>query len=387
MTKLTFKKMMLNEIENRPRGFLTEVAKFAGYPKGGNLTRTLENEKTEFDDFNRLIKTVQYIFPKEEVEIMVMYSKDVDPNKKTARVFLEYLSMHRKWEDFMELVGKMESCSNNDSKEYAKIYRRLYEYELATKEEIKDLLREIYSTNVNVYELQVFKKMLLNYCYSQLNSFGMVKELSTEIESDVELIDNDFIKEMYMVRSCQIMSYNNLRVFNNPVKAIECADTIINSNTSTTSFKAHAYFIKGYSYLFTSHEKAIENLNKSLHLYQEQNRTNDVEIMNEKIEFVNVYWDKVADGKCENVKNQLLFDIKQGKNVTDDLTSHKDKNYEAYFNYLEGLNTNSNKKLMLSLIKYKNNNDLFLANLAKIELLKNGEDEEILNEMIGGDSF
>jgi hypothetical protein len=30
-------------------------------------------------------------------------------------------------------------------------------------------------------------------------------------------------------------------------------------------------------------------------------------------------------------------------------------------------------------------NDLFLANLSRIELLKNGYDEDIINEMIGDD--
>jgi hypothetical protein len=51
--------------------------------------------------------------------------------------------------------------------------------------------------------------------------------------------------------------------------------------------------------------------------------------------------------------------------------------------FIKGLKENSEKILMLSLIKYMKNNDKFLANLPKLELLKQGYDEDILFELIG----
>lgn len=383
MANLSLKLMILNEIDNAPRGHSEELAKIANFSNGSNLKKVLRDEKKEFDNFAGLVSLVKHIWGEDSLDLMIRYSKMVDPNKKTARSFLEYLAINRKFDEFNQLLDKMDNCSNKESLEFAKIYRMLYKYELATPEEIDALMREINQLNVNVYELKVFKKMLMNYCFSQLNDYTMVKVLSKEIEYEVDLIENDYIKEMYLIRSSQIMSYNYLRVFNNPEAARQCTDNIINSESTTKAFKSYAYYIKGYSYLFTSHEKMVNNLTKSIELYEQQNRTNDVEYIKELIEFANVYWGKTNSEKCDYVKNQLFLDIKKGIDVTDGLTSNKEHiDYELYL-YLEGCNSNNNKKLMLSMIKYMKKNDKFLANLAKIELLKNGEDEEILEELIG----
>lgn len=377
----SFKQMILNEIEKQPRGYTEVLAKISGYSSSSALMKVIKDSKKEFEKFNGLIELVNYIWPDDSVNMMVIYSKEVDPNKKSARNFLEYLSINKKWPNFLELVEKMDNSTNKESQEWVKVYKYLYKYEIAAESQMSNLLREVNQMIVNSYELKVLLKMLSNYLYSQMNDYSMVKILSKEIDKEVEVIENDFIKEMYMIRTNQIMSYNHLRVFNNPDKAIQCSDNIINSN-APTCFKAYAYFIKGYSHLFTSFEKSIENLQQSLKLYREDNREENIKLVKVKIEFVQVYWDKFSTGdKCENIDNQLLLNIKKGKDVSEELTTNKENIYPEFHYFLSGLNSNSNKQLKLSLIKYMKKNDLFLANLAKIELIKNGEDEEILNEL------
>jgi hypothetical protein len=382
MEKLTFKQLIKNIINTGERGYKTRLAQVAGYAQAGGLSKVLDKEEKEFENFNSIINLVTFLWEDKEIEMMIKYSNEIDPNKKTARNFLEYFAMNRQFEQMNALVDKMEKSKNTESKEWAKLYKMIYVYEQCkTKDELINLIREVGLISVNIYELVVFKKMLMNYCYSQLCDFTVVKTLSQEIERDVKMIEDSFMKEMYTIRSSQINSYNYLRVFNNPKAAINYTDNVINS-TATISFKAYAYFIKGYSYLFTSHENTVNNLLKSIELYKEQNREKDVEDLREKVEFANVYWDKFNDGKCEFIKNQILFDIKNGKDVTNELAENKDKIDLEMGLYLEGLNTNNEKKLLLSLIKYMKKNDLFLGNLAKIELLRIGYDEEILQELI-----
>jgi hypothetical protein len=361
MMKHSLKQMILNEIDNHPRGYVEELALVSStYSNGGNLKKVLNDPKKEFDKFQGLINIVEFIWNNNSVEIMVEYSKEVDSNKKTARNFLEYLATNRQFEAFNSLVERMINCTNKESQEWAKIYKFQYQYEISkTQEDYQMLVKEINQTHINTYELNVYKKMLMNYCFNQLSDYNMLKMLSVEIEQEVELIENEYIKERYMIRSSEIMAYYHLKVGNNPEVARECADKIISSN-ARPAFKAYAYFIKGYSYLFTSYDKAVYYLRKSMEIYSSLNRQFEVDDLTRKLIFVNAFWGKV---KWEEYTS----------------TTKLNAEYQLYF---DGCNTKDNKKLMLSLIKFVKNNDIFLANLPKIELLRNGYDEEILEELI-----
>jgi hypothetical protein len=385
MAKLTLKKMILNEIDNGIRGYSEELAKISGYSSGSALKKVLRGEEKEFEQLQGVIKIVEHIWGNDSIDMMVKFSNEVDPNKKTARNLLEYLAVYREFEAFNSLLEKMELCKNKESNEWSKIYKMQYKYELAnTKEDYRELLKELNDIHVTFAELKAYKKMLMTHCFNQLDNFIMFKALSEDIKFDIEAIDNSYIKESYTIRLSEVMSYNYLRVYNNPVIAREYADKIISSDCKG-SFKAYAYYIKGFSYLFSSYDEALTNLSKSKELYNNLKRKNDVKIISDKIEFVNVYWGKLDENKCFNLENKLLMDIKNGKSMTLSLDNAKGKVDEEFLYYLDGCNSKSNKKLILSLIKYIKKNDLFLANLAKIELLKNGYDEDILNELIGDD--
>jgi hypothetical protein len=210
----------------------------------------------------------------------------------------------------------------------------------------------------------------------------MVKTLTEEIEHDIESIENDYLKDSYTIRANEIMAYNQLIVHNNVEAARLSADKIIESN-ARPAFKAHAYYIKGYSYLFTSYENSIGYLNKSVDVYHSLGRENDVNDLRELIEFTGVYWGKLTEGNCYYVKNQLLLDALNGKDISSRLVEAKENIEPEFYLFLEGLNKKNEKKLMLSMIKFIKKNDLFLANLVKLELFKTGYDEEILEELTG----
>lgn len=379
--RLSLKQKILNEIEKNPRGFAKTLSNIAGYgDNSGNLTRILKDPKREFDKFEGLLDLVSYLFNEDELTVMIQFSKEINPNKKTARQMLEYLAINRKFNDFNELVDLMENCSNKESREWAKLYKLQYEYQLcSTNEDYNNLIKKISELNISVNELKVYKNLLLNYCYNQKHEYGMTLSLEKEIKELLCDMEEDYISKMYQLRLDEIMSYNYLRVFNDPESARRYADSVLEKEPPM-AFAAYAYFIKGYSYKFTSVDKSLEYLQLSKNLYQQLGRHRDVVDLEKKIEFISVYWEKYNDNICKYLVNDLLRMIKKGVDVSNILVNLDEIEPEMKL-FLEGLNSNNSKKLLLSLIKYTKKNDYFLANLSKIELLKNGEDQDILEEL------
>jgi hypothetical protein len=205
----------------------------------------------------------------------------------------------------------------------------------------------------------------------------MTVSLTEAIESEIDSIENEYIKTKYIVRLYEIMAYNSLRVNNDPESARKYAQYMLD-NATELRFKGYANFIIGLSYLYTSYEKTIAYLETSKDVYEEMKRPQDVLELEQQIEFTRIYWGKFEESKCQFEKNQLLLDVKNGNEVT------ISENIEPEYNlFIKGLTVKSEKILMLSLIKYMKNNDKFFANLPKLELLKQGYDEEILFELIG----
>jgi hypothetical protein len=372
--------MILNIIESNPRGYSNELAEISGYSSGSNLVKVLRDEKKEFDKFFGLIELIKYIWKNEYVEMMVKFSSEIDPNKKTARNMLEFLSTHRQFNAFNRLLNRMDQCTNKESLEWSRVYRMQYKYEMAqTVDEFNQLLKEIDRIHVTFFEMKIYRKMLMNYCFDQKQDYGMTRFLFDEITDDVEIIENEYIKEMYLIRLNEVKSYTFLRVYDKPVEARKCADWIINSS-ARIGFKAYAYFIKGHSYLFTSLEDTISNLKKGIALYEQMGRKRESEDLMEKIEFAQIYWDQFENDKCKFVINDLFLKMKNGQDVCNELNNVElTPEFKCFY---EGYNNKDNKKLLLSLIKFIKKNNLFLANLVKIELIKNGYDEEIISEMV-----
>jgi tetratricopeptide (TPR) repeat protein len=268
----------------------------------------------------------------------------------------------------------MDECTNKESKEFAKIYRMQYKYRFAmTHDELIKLIGEISEIHVTFAELKVYKKILINYTCFLLQDYDKCKFILSEIEDELELIDNDYIKEMYLIRVNEVKCYTYLKAFNDPETSRKCADWIINSNAAD-GFKAYAYYLKGHSYMFSSYEDAMKCFEKAINLYE--SRHQDIEEIKEEIEFVKVFWDKQV--KQNYIKNELFYKIKTGENVSLDGYQLQPE----FKLYLEGFSTKNIKKLLLSLIEYIKIKDLFLANLAKIELKNNGYDEQIISAMV-----
>lgn len=378
---ITVKKMILNKIDNEAKGYvniLADIAGFTGQNKNTNFRRVLNNEDKEFDNFDAFVSMIKYIWKDEYINIMIKYSTEVHPNKSTAQNLLELLMSNRQFEAFLNLLERMEQCSNAKSKEFAKLYRLFYKYDNTLTKDLDPLLKEISETTVNAIEMQIFKKLLLNWCFMRKNDFVMTKCFMEEIESIIDTIENKYLHKMYKVRLHEIMSYNYLNVYNNPKVARMYTDQIIEAEVDD-HFVAFAHYIKGYSFFFTSYDNAVLYLNRSMELYSHMKRGDDIEDIKQAIEFLNIYWDK-NETTVIYPKNKLLEYAKKG--IEFDIDISKLNIEPEFLLYVEGIKENNNTKLMLSLIKHVKKNNIFMANLSKIELLKLGENQLVIEEMM-----
>src|SRR5690606_33351194 len=87
------KQMIRNEFD-KDRGISKKIAEIAGYKNPTPLYKFLNEPSRELDNFYSLLKVVRALFPDRELELMENYLRTVDPNKKTARVGLEYAQVN-----------------------------------------------------------------------------------------------------------------------------------------------------------------------------------------------------------------------------------------------------------------------------------------------------
>lgn len=382
--RLPLKQMILNEIDKQPRGYAGELAKVAGYSSGGNLKKVLLDEKREFDSIQGLIDLVRFLFSDDEHAIMAEYSKEIDPNNKLARHMLEYLSCNRLLDSMKELIDKMLQCSNKESNEWARVYSLQYEWQNNYHSlDINNHHIKVKDTKSSILELKILLKMMDCNCHYYKNNLKFAYDIIQEVTINVDLMKDDYIKNVFKTKLNEILSYINLWVLNNPSKAINNAEEVIKSNIGET-FKAYAHFIIGYAHFYTSYDVAIKNLLESIAIYNSINREKATDDVYEVIDRLNVFWGKKidADYKFRSLESHLLYKFKNGINIEIELEEKKNKLYEPFYYFLLGLVNNSKDLIMLSMIKFLKDGNTFQANLVKIELLKRGENELVLSELI-----
>lgn len=374
--------MILNELDNK-KFSADELATIAGYSHGQAFKKPLREVDKEFDKFEGLVDVVTYIWKDEALKLLIQYSTEIDPNKKTARYMLEYLSSNRQLVAFKELLDKMLGCSNKTSVEWAKIYSIYYEWQVNFGTiRIEDVQKKIRTVRTGIDELKIYLRLLKAYTYYFKKNYHMTKEIAEEVLEEINDIENNYIKNSYSTRLSEVMAYIHLKVLDNPIEARKYADLVIEGNIGT-SFNAYANFIKGYSYIFTSYEKAVGYFKESLNLYIEIKREVAIKDLKEKIEFTDVLWNKKKNGDCMYfLTNHLMSRVKNNINVTSELIQKKSEIEECFYFYIKGINESNTDFLLKSLIKFLNQGDRFLANLPKMELLNLGFNEEVLADLI-----
>jgi hypothetical protein len=371
--------MILNVIDNSPRGYGTVLATIAGYDQSGGLTKVLNNEKKEFGDFSKMIDLVKFLFEDDEQSILESYSKQLNPCFQNARYMLEYLSCHRLLDSMKELIDRMLVCNNNESKEWAKVYsihlNWQLNYHILDVKEYLEILKEV---KTNISDLKAYVKLLKCHGFYLKKNHHMAFEISQDVTSEIDEIKEDYLRKAYQTKLNEIDSYVYLRVQNKPEEARMKAYDVIDANIGKT-FNAYSHYTIGCSYFYQSYDKAKEHFFTSIDIYTDINRgaaTNDVK---EVYQLLNIVWDKEVTDIVNN-DYKIYHILKNNLDIPFEL--NKDNIDLAYYYLLKGMQLNSIDMLMQSMIHFLKRGDSFFANLPKMELLKRNYSQVIINELI-----
>lgn len=377
--KLTLKQLILNKIEKEPRGYAETLAKEIHYSSGSALNKILRDPDRDFDKCCSLIILVRILFEKEEQTLIEQYALQINPNNKLARTMLEYLSSNRLLDSMRKLIDKMLACKNKESLEWARVYSLQYEWHTNYDYlDIESFINRVNDTKTNIKELKVFLLLLKFYSFYYVQNYRLAYDVSKLIPSGIKEIKDNYLRSVYNSRFNEVLSYIHLRVLNNPEQSRMHSEEVIKENIGLGAI-SYAHYTIGCSYLFTSYEKSLRHLNKSIELYESKDRHSVVRTVKEKVDLLNVIWDK--DEQIYTITAKLLQQVKIGKLQCRDFERYKDQLDLSFYFLIKGIKDNDNDLLLQSLIQFIKIGDTFLGNLPRIELLKRNYSEEVLNAL------
>ncbi|MEM5009330.1 AimR family lysis-lysogeny pheromone receptor [Niallia taxi] len=362
------------------RGLATIIAEKAGYSTSGAFNKILKRNNFQTENFDGFVIGMKLIYPDNFLVKMEELVEECNPQNLTSRCMLEYLSVNRLTEGFLKLINKMENCNNAESREWSKFYKFIYENQTSEKLDYNDFLKRVEDEKTSVDELIILQNLLKIYSYHQKKTYKSIKDIVEETEIAIDKLENEFIKKSYLARLSEPLAYISLWVNSDEESCRKYANNVLNSEMGL-GYKGSAYYQIGYSYMFSSYEKAISYLNKSMDIYTSLGRAAVVEDIEEKIELITIHWNKNNFSECRYIQNQLYLETK--RNSTENLVSLRDQIDEPFYYYLLGLKNGYNEMALLkSMVKYLKRGDSFLANLPKSVLLKNDYDEEFLMDLV-----
>lgn len=381
-------KMMILEKINKGEATISKLAGIVGYANPSPLQKFLNSQTREMDNFYGLIKIIKYLFQENEIDIMVDYIKTLDPNSKSARYSLEYLINNRLFDIADDMITKLKNCPNKDSNEWAKMYE-LNNRVLLDHNSYYHLLYDLYTIRPKSFEMKIFRKMLELHGYYETRKFDLLFQSMNELEENIELIKDDYIRVAYTCRHALILLAVHLHL-NNIDTARKYAFMVLNNSTQD-SFRSLAYLQLGNSYILENYDIALDYLEKAriyaINLKDNENRLTQVK---RSINFLQNYWDKKPewlDYKSEDIsdKHEVAFyyirggNIKQALEILDSIDQNSITDYQLGFHfYLRGLINNDIDHFSKSVAHFKISGDKFYRSIPLIELKKLGVNDSIL---------
>jgi hypothetical protein len=381
------KQMIKNEID-KDKGLASRLAAKMGHANPSTLNKFLNDPEREMDSFCGLLAIVKELFADREFELMNEYIRSLDPNKKTARICLEYTQVNKQLkETHAYLLEALSKCSNKDSKEMAKVYQ--IDYDVANgKIKPMDGLLIFQSEKLKTTEAIAFATIGRYYIYHDLSLIDSMNVLKPIIEMNISKIEGAFLKNSYEMRLNAITSAVNLHK-NNIVQVRDREDKI--EECGNEYYKSLKYITLGNSYIFESYDNAMKHFKKSLELGIKNDYTNIIIQAQRSINFAQNYWgfcpQYLNENSCEtsdlhelsfyysNLRNEeKALEILNKINI--DELSDLSKGFHYFY---RGAATKSKEMFFKSLKHFNVAGEQFYKNLPIIELKKLGVEDYILD--------
>jgi len=375
----TLRQRMMNDLEEN-RAF-AKMARFGGYSSGAKLKETLSDENREIEKFGSFVKIVHHMYPDERFELMKEFSKTLNPNKQTARYMLEYLTLYRLEEAKKELIERLRSSNDKDSKEWAFVYSiddELIEGTILPNVAIEKLMNKTYST----IEMKIFSRIVRTYADFDVNNLHVLRVAHSEISEYLTKVKNEFAKDSLRARFYVIESRVNLLNGNRggTLESIFLVKSALDPIKSSNFLQyANSYLLYDYDntkkYLkeameySTGNEKVKKDIIKSM---------NFAAILHEKFE------DYIFDGE---LTNELYYycrigDKKNAERILENIDFNSLTEFRKAFNcYYRGILYKEDKLLYESIFHFNNSGDKYWKKISVDELARRGVEKHVLEAL------
>lgn len=384
------KEKLLNKISLEKKGYASKLAEIAGYSSGSNFNKMLKKETGEFPNVPSALKTFEFAFPHEDiVDLMSQYALEINPNWQLARQFLEYVRINKLDELTDKLIDKLINCSNNESKEWATIYkidREVSKGSITPHEAIK----EIDKTKVETIEMEVFSQIVQFYNYFDVGLINHAEEFYQVVINKIEMIDNEYIKNSYLNRlelmRCEVALHKD-------DQKLARKHALVAAESAPNTLKCFLYLRLGNSYIFESFDKSLEYLKKAKE-YAEEIKAKSYGIqVKRSLNFLHNYWEKIPkhlildSNEISDLHEVAFYYIRQGNitmglKVLDGIEFENLNNLQKGFHcFYRGLATGNDDFYYNSIEYFKLAGEKFYRKAPLIELQKLGVKPAIISAL------
>jgi hypothetical protein len=345
---------------------LSELAVAIQIPKS-QLSAFFSSSGKKTIDFIYFIRAVRLIRPDFEEDFM----KKICPQllrPQNIRVAMEYAATFNYF-DLQRVLYDINVGLGRENKDYAEVYSIYLDFQEKTKT-TEELFVVINDYSPKYLETELFKMIVQCSLYYREKNYREMHRLSKILYSKIGQVKNEYLRESYMARICDIIARTYL-FYKNDVKKARFFATSLRDNEFSAKRKIHADYILAMSYFFEDYEVCLDYLLK----YQKSLLViGDIalakELDNKEIPFVKNHWNKYDEIGSSDMAEVAHFHIKKG-NTAAALDILEDMEPLTTFQqYYKGLALNDPQILSLSFVEFMKAGNRFYANLPKIELKK-----------------
>lgn len=382
---MDIKKVLKTKCEEDP-SLAAKLASLAGYSQTSGFYKFLNEQDRPLKSFNSLLKIVRFVFPQNESELIQRFVLNTDPRKQLARDGLEYASSNNLNEFTEELIEKLQSSTNAESKEWANVYKLQKEL-LGNKIDEFETTEKLHSLKLKTKEMKLFSRIVLLHNRNLNTEFNRMEELNEQINKfDFSDLCNEYIAGSYKSRVYAINSdafLAQLRID----EARRLANLATELNISNR-FVVFGNLHSGNSYIFSDYDTAKKYFLKALEA------SNDNEIYTKQVyrslSFLENYWSKenkylpLEKEHYSDKHEHAFYHIKNNQNkkaieILNSIDLKKLKPGQKAFNYFyQGLISKDKRDFFKSVKFFKESGDKFFMQLPLIELKKMNVENEIL---------
>lgn len=348
---------------------LTEIAKKLDMPKS-QLSSCINSSGTSTVGLMYAIRFIRIFKPDKEEYFM----KELCPKLtrlQNQRLSLEYASTFNYLDLQTKLIQLNKKSNNRESHDWADIYSIYLDFQKGNYQDLHELRERLDGYQPKFLETEIFHGIFKCSLLYIEKKYRDMYYYSKKLYEQVGYVKNEFVRESYISRICDLIARSYLFYKNDTKKAQFFAETLLNNEFSANR-KYHAYYILGLCHFFTDYDKSHHYF--SIYYKSIKEIGNDTLaniITNKDITFLKNVWDKIEKGVVPtDLAEAAHYYAKNGPkelclNILD-----KFETLTPFQKYYKALALDDPKLLSESLVDFLTSGNKFFATLPLNELKK-----------------